>query len=58
MAETDDYRDLDAMTLPEVWAIVTKAWTRRRRNPTQWRCIAYNVRFSLGLRDLDEKEGA
>ena len=36
-------RKLDAMTLPEVWAIVMRAWTRRREVPADWRLIVNNV---------------
>ena len=36
-------RSLDAMTLQEVWSIVTRAWLARRRRPEAWRLIANNV---------------
>jgi hypothetical protein len=43
---TDTERELDAMRLPEVWAMVTRAWIERRQATPAWRFIVHNVHFA------------
>ena len=50
-------RRLDAMTLPEVWSIVTRAWLARRRHPWCWQLIANNVHVAGGELERLGKEG-
>jgi hypothetical protein len=52
MTEQQHQEALDAMTLEDVWAVVTKAWTSRRRHPGTWDFIANNVHF---VRELDRR---
>jgi hypothetical protein len=47
-------RDLNAMTLADVEAIVTKAWTLRQQYPTHWRDIV----SSAHLVDLQQTRAA
>jgi len=51
-------RRLDAMPLPEVWSIVTRAWLARRRRPECWRLIANNVHLVGGELEGLGKDGA
>jgi len=39
-------RELDAMTLTDVWPIVTRTWLRRRQCPDGWRLIANNAKMA------------
>ena len=44
-AQAEWEREVDAVTVGQACAVVTRAWHYRRRDPTNWRLIAHQVAY-------------